>query len=124
MATVYLIFALIISVLAVIFALQNSMTVTISLLAWEVTASLSRVILITLAIGALIGYLVLVPSVIKKSLAVSNSRKRIGALEKELDEKKARITELEMPKPAPTLPEHLVPGSLPTTSAEIPQPKL
>ena len=105
MATVYLISALVIAVLAVIFALQNSMTVTISFLVWEVTASLSLVILITLAIGALIGYLVLIPSVIKKSLVVSNSRKRIGALEKELDEKKSRITELEKPKPTPPLSE-------------------
>ena len=116
MATVYLISALVISVLAVIFALQNSMTVTISFLAWEVTASLSLVILITLAIGALIGYLVLVPSVIKKSVAASNSRKRIGALEKELSEKKARITELEMPKPAPTLAEPSNSSSLPAST--------
>ena len=116
MATAYLIFAFVISVLAVIFALQNSMTVTISFLAWEVTASLSLVILITLAIGALIGYLVLVPSIIKRSIAAASSRKRIGALEKELDEKKAKIAELEMPKPAPTLPEPSNSSSLPPST--------
>ena len=116
MGTVYLIFGLVIAVLAVIFALQNSMTVTISFLAWEITASLSLVILITLAIGALIGYLVLVPSVIKKSLAVSNNRKRISALEKELDEKKAWITELEKPKPLPASVEPPKPDSLPAPS--------
>ena len=105
MATVYLIFGLIIAALAIIFALQNSMTVTISFLAWEAIGSLSLVLLITLAIGALIGLLVLAPSVIKHSIAASNSRKRVGALEKELDAKNSRITELEKPKPAPSLPE-------------------
>lgn len=99
MATVYLIVALVIAVIAVIFALQNTMTVTISFLAWEVTGSLSLVLLITLAIGAVVGLLVLAPSAIKSSLAVSSNRKRIGALEHELDEQKARIADLERPKP-------------------------
>jgi len=113
MATVYLIFGLVIAVLAVIFALQNSMTVTISFLKWETTGSLSLVLLITLAIGAVIGLLVLAPSLIKHSFAVSNHRKRIGSLEKELDEKNSRISELEKPNPVPTLPEPSNSGSLP-----------
>src|SRR5512138_3020496 len=100
MATVYLIFALLIAVIAVIFALQNTLTVTISFLAWKITGSLSLVLLVTLAIGALIGLLVLAPSAIKNTIAVSNHRKRIGALEKELDEHKARVAELQKPIPA------------------------
>jgi len=99
MATVYLIFALLIAVIAVIFALQNTMTVTISFLAWKVTGSLSLVLLVTLAIGAVIGLLVLAPSTIKNTLAASGHRKRIGALEKELDDHKARVAELQKPKP-------------------------
>lgn len=99
MATVYLIFALVIAVIAVIFALQNTITVTISFLAWEVTGSLSLVLLVTLAIGVVIGLLVLSPSAIKNSLAVSSHRKRVGALEKELDEHKSRVAGLEKPMP-------------------------
>jgi uncharacterized integral membrane protein len=101
MAIVYLILALVIAILAVIFALQNSMTVTISFLVWEVTASLSLVILITLGIGILIGLLVLAPSAIKSSFAASSNRKRIGALEKELDEHKAKssVPPSDSPKP-------------------------
>jgi uncharacterized integral membrane protein len=117
MGTIYLIVALVIAALAVIFALQNTMTVTISFLAWDVTGSLSLVLLITLAIGALIGLLVLAPSEVKKSIAVSNSRKRIAALEKELDEKNAKIDELEKPKLV--TPE---PAPLPGPSAEPPKP--
>lgn len=99
MATVYLIFALVIAVIAVIFALQNTITVTISFLAWEVTGSLSLVLLITLAIGAVIGLLVLAPSTIRHTLAASGHVKRISTLEKELEDHKAKVAELLKPKP-------------------------
>ena len=121
MATVYLIVALLIAVVAVIFALQNSITVTISFLAWEVTGSLSLVLLITLAIGALIGLLVLAPTAIKNTITASNNRKRIGTLEKELDEQKLRIADLEKPKPAVSLPEPARPDPAASSSTENPQ---
>jgi uncharacterized integral membrane protein len=119
MATIYLIFALVIAVIAVIFALQNTITVTISFLAWEVTGSLSLVLLVTLAIGALIGLLVLAPSAIRNTIAMSNNRKRIGALEKELDEKRVRISDLE--KPAFPMPESPKPGPVSTSTGEPPK---
>jgi uncharacterized integral membrane protein len=121
MATVYLIVALLIAVVAVIFALQNSITVTISFLAWEVTGSLSLVLLITLAIGALIGLLVLAPTAIKNTITASNNRKRIGILEKELDEQKLRIADLEKPRPAASLPEPARPNPAASSSTESPQ---
>ena len=124
MGTVYLIFALLIAVVAVIFALQNTMTVTISFLAWEVTGSLSLVLLVTLAIGAVIGLLVLAPSTIMNTLAASGHRKRIGSLEKELDEHKARVAELQKPGSmiSPSRPMEMAkpvtPPSLPTETFE------
>ena len=110
MATVYLIAALVIALVAVIFALQNTMTITISFLVWKITGSLSLVLLVTLAIGVVIGLLVLTPSAIKNSLAVSSHKKRVGSLEKELDEHKAKITEMQKPKSV-------------TPPAEVPKPK-
>ena len=101
MAAVYLILAFVIAILAVIFALQNSMTVTISFLAWEATGSLSLVLLITLAIGVVIGLLFLAPSTIRRSFTASSQRKRIGSLEKELDEHKAKVAELQKPTTPP-----------------------
>src|SRR5512142_1897057 len=103
MATIYLILALVIAAVAVVFAVQNVMTVTIAFLAWKVTASLSLVLLATLIIGVLVGLLVLAPSAIKNTLAVSSHRKRIGLLEKELDDHRQRVAELQKPKPE-TLP--------------------
>lgn len=118
MGTIYLIVALLIAVIAVIFALQNTMTVTISFLAWEITGSLSLVLLITLAIGAVIGLLVLTPSAIKHTITLSNNRKRIGALEKQVEEQKVRIADLE--RPTPVMPSPEAPN--PAPSAEPPQP--
>jgi len=101
-ATLYLIIALVISAIAVVFALQNTMTVVISFFTWQITGSLSLVLLATLAIGILIGLLVLAPSMLSHAIAGSGQRKRILALEKELSEKQSRIVELQ--KPASIIP--------------------
>ncbi len=116
MATIYLIVALLIAAVGVIFALQNAMTVTISFLAWKVTGSLSLVLLATLVIGTLSGLLVLAPSAISKSMAVSGHRKRIAALEKELDEHRQKIAELQAPRP-----ENPQSDSVPTPAAKPPE---
>jgi uncharacterized integral membrane protein len=107
MAIFYLIMALLIAVVAVIFALQNTLLITISFFAWKVTGSLSLILLVTLAIGVVIGLLVLAPSAIKNTIQVSGHRKRIGTLEKELDEHKAKVAELEKPKPVTPPSENL-----------------
>ena len=91
MATLYLILALVIAIVAVIFALQNTGHITIVFFAWKVGGSLSLVLLVTLAIGVLIGLLFLMPTYFKNSFQVSGHRKRIGALEKELDEHKQTV---------------------------------
>ena len=109
MGTFYLILALAIAIVAVIFALQNTMTITISFLAWEVTGSLSLVLLVTLAIGVLIGLLFLSPSTIKNSMAASSHRKRVGTLEKELEEHKARVAELQNSKSTDPLEQPVEP---------------
>lgn len=97
MSILYLIVALVIAVVAVIFALQNSMLVTISFFSWTLTGSLSLVLLATLAIGVLIGLLVLAPNLLRKTFKSSSQRKRIDALEHEVSQHKAKITELQKP---------------------------
>jgi putative membrane protein len=97
MASVYLIFALVIAALAVIFAVQNVATVTITFLAWKVTGSLSIVLLVTLVMGTVIGLLALAAPAVKGRISASSHRKRIGELEKQLDEHKRKIAELQKP---------------------------
>ncbi len=118
MATIYLVCALVIAAVGVIFALQNATTVTISFLAWKVTGSLSLVLLATLIIGTVSGLLALAPSAITKSMAVASHRKRIAALEKQLDEHRQTMAELQAPKP-----ENLQASSVPTPPAESTEPK-
>lgn len=117
MSTLYLVLALILAIVAVIFALQNTAAVTLTFFAWEVGGSLSLVVLVTLVIGVLVGWLFVAPSLVKNSLQGSGQRKRIAALEKEVGEYKAslekaqgKVKELEAeresrqsPAPAPSL---------------------
>ncbi len=119
MATVYLILALIIAAVAVVFAVQNAMTVTITFMAWKVTGSLSLVLLATLIIGTVVGLLVLAPSAIRNTLAASGHRKRIGLLEKELDDHRQRLADLQRPKSEP-LPPSPAPTQLPSSPAPTP----
>lgn len=105
MPTLYLIIALLIAVLAVIFALQNSMLVTILFFSWTITGSLSLVLLATLAIGVLIGLLVLAPNLLKKTFKSSSQRKRIDALENEVSQHKAKVAELQKPAQSLSSPD-------------------
>jgi len=74
------------------------------------------VLLVTLAIGVLIGLLVLSPSAIKSSISASSQRKRVGSLEKELDEHKAKVAELTKPKPV--TPPPVPPSDTPPQTAD------
>jgi len=96
-----LILALAFAIVAVIFALQNPMTVTVSLFGYPFEGSLALVILVAVAVGILIGVLVMTPGRIKSSLSNARNRKKIGSLEASLDEHKSKLTEAEKPA-APT----------------------
>jgi uncharacterized integral membrane protein len=98
MAIVYLILALLIAIIAVIFAWQNPATITVTFFAWKAAdVPLSLVLLATLAIGILIGWLFVAPSLVKHSLRASGQRKRIGVLEKELDDHKSKLSGSQKP---------------------------
>ncbi len=90
MKIVYLVLVLAVAIIAVIFALQNSVEIAISFFSLSATGSLSLVLILTLTIGILIGVLILAPSVFKRSIQFSGLKRRMGRLEKEktkLDEK-------------------------------------
>ncbi len=78
---VFLILAVIIAIFAVTFALQNAIMVTVSLLFLEFESSLALVLLVTLGIGILVGFLGILPTVIKQRLEISRQRKKVLALE-------------------------------------------
>jgi len=76
-----LIAAIIVAILAVVFALQNAVPITVSFLTWRFESSLALVLLITLALGILMSLLVSVPSMIKRRKKISNQKKKIQKLE-------------------------------------------
>lgn len=113
MAVVYLILALLIAVVAVIFAWQNAAVVSIAFFSLKIEAApLSLVLIATLLIGIIVGWLFAAPSLVKHSFRASSHRKRIGTLEKELEGHKVKQTETPSPvAPKPVEPKPVTPVS-------------
>jgi uncharacterized integral membrane protein len=59
-----LVIALVVAILAVVFALQNSSPVVVSLLAWRVEINLALLLLITFTLGVLTSLMVSVPAML------------------------------------------------------------
>ncbi|GEM_PF-1131320 len=83
MRVFYIVLVLLVAVVAVIFALQNSAAITISLFSWSISGSLSLFLIVTLAIGFLLGVLLMTPSVFRRSRMAHGLKKQVSALEKE-----------------------------------------
>jgi putative membrane protein len=94
-----LILALVIAIVAVFFALENTMMVTVSFFGYAVDGSLALFILISVGLGVLIGVLMMTPGRIKSSLSNARHRKKIGSLEATLEEHKAKLIQTEKPAP-------------------------
>jgi len=92
----FLIVATIMAILAVAFALQNTVPITVSFLLWQFEGSLALVLLATLALGVLMSLLVSTPAMIKRKRTISNQKKKIQELETSLQEK---IEALKPPPP-------------------------
>lgn len=93
---VALVLALLIAVAALIFALQNSVTVTIAFLIWHAQMPLTALLLIALGLGALIVLLAALPWMISGRLALARARRRADRLERE------RVTPTAGPEPIPS----------------------
>lgn len=80
----FIVAAIVIAFFAIAFALQNNIQVAINLLIWNYQGSLAIVLLSTLAIGVLIGLLVLLPALIKRGWRVSRAKRQTAELENQL----------------------------------------
>ena len=67
MVIFFLIIALFIAILAVIFALQNAGVVTVTFFASQLEGSLALVLLVTFVVGVLVGVLLILPYLIRKT---------------------------------------------------------
>ncbi len=59
--------SLILSVLLVIFALQNTHPVELKLYFWSVSSSLALLVVVLFVMGALLGYLLMIPVILNKN---------------------------------------------------------
>lgn len=80
---IFIILALGIAIIAVVFALQNLAMVTVSFLFWSIDASLALVLLVTLAAGVLISFLASLPGLVKGKWTASGTKKKLSMLESE-----------------------------------------
>jgi lipopolysaccharide assembly protein A len=78
----FLIVALGLAILTVIFALQNAIPVTVTFFIWQFEGSLALVLMLTFALGVLVSLLVSIPAMLKKQPAGSNQTKNVQELER------------------------------------------
>ncbi len=103
---VTLIIALLIAIMAVIFALQNAATISISFLVWKTEGSLALTLLVTLAVGAVVGLLVSLPGRIRGAWKAGSHKKKLAELEASLADHKRKLNEAQskLQGSAPTRP--------------------
>ncbi len=90
----FLILGILLGGLSVIFILENSVPITVTFFAWQISGSLSLVLFTAVISGAVIALLVLLPSFIKDDMYLSVLKKQKKELENELAEKNRIIAEI------------------------------
>ncbi len=110
---VFIILALLLALLAVIFALQNTGTVTIYILFWQFTGSLALVLIVAVAAGMLVSFLAYLPTLLRGNWSARNLRKHTTELESDLAAHKQRLEEAQIKLQAQS------PAAQPTDSSGI-----
>ncbi|MDJ0736764.1 MAG: LapA family protein [Nostocaceae cyanobacterium] len=81
------ILALLIAIVTVVFALQNSTPVMVQFLGWRFEDSMALVLLLTFTLGVLFGLLVSLPTIVK-------GIKKKGSLTRKIEQQKHQIEDL------------------------------
>jgi GGDEF domain-containing protein/uncharacterized integral membrane protein len=83
----FVVLALAIALLAVIFALQNTTIISITFFAWQLRGSLAFFLLAVLVIGVLVGLLLSVPPLVRRSWFIARQKRQIEDLDWALQSK-------------------------------------
>lgn len=86
-----LIFGLLLGALAVIFVVQNTATVAVTFLAWQLQGSLALVIFLAIATGVLITLLFSLPDLLRKSFIISKLSDHNDELKDQLTSKSIEV---------------------------------
>ncbi|MFQ5923227.1 MAG: lipopolysaccharide assembly LapA domain-containing protein [Anaerolineales bacterium] len=87
--------ALILALLATVFAVQNIKDVTISFLLWSIEGSLALVLMVTLVLGITIGVLLMAPGSVRYRLQVGGLQRTVRSMEDEKEASAAPATQPE-----------------------------
>jgi putative membrane protein len=80
---IFLILSLLIAVALVLFAVQNSAIVTVNFLSFHYNGSLALILVVVFALGLLSGILISMPSLVRKSSALREQKRRVKQLEED-----------------------------------------
>lgn len=83
------------AIVAVLFALQNNVPVTVSFFAWSFDGSLALVLMMTLGIGAIIAGLVTSPALIGSQWTGKRLKRQVASLEEQNRGLQKRLAELD-----------------------------
>ncbi len=97
---IFLVLALLLTVVALIFALQNTATAAITFLIWRFESPLALVLIVALVTGALVGFLAMLPGRVRGGLRAGRQARRIAELEKEVADLRARLATATTPPEA------------------------
>lgn len=87
------------AIVAVAFALQNNVPVTVTFMLWRFDSALAMVLLLALAIGVLIAALFSTPAVLRLQWTVARQRRQIAGLEKANEDLRAEFRGLGVAAP-------------------------
>ena len=99
---IFLILGLLLGATAVIFALQNTIIVTVNLFSWHLQGSLAIVLILAMTTGAMVSILISLPGHIKKSFQLASLRRENKKLKEvatdqhqkiEVEKAKVRVVE-------------------------------
>jgi putative membrane protein len=92
---IFLLIALLIALIAVIFALQNTQVVSITFLAWTFQSSIALEMVVTLIAGVVVGILAMLPASIRSQLKISSKKKEKAGLEASLAQAQQQVAALQ-----------------------------
>ena len=86
-----IVLALLIALVIVLFALQNSAIVTVSFLSFHYNGSLALILVVVFTLGLLAGILISIPSLLRKSSDLRGQKRRVRQLEESITRSAASL---------------------------------
>lgn len=89
--------ALLIAIIAGLFALQNATPVFVQFLGWQTQSSMALILLVTFALGVLFGFLISLPTMIQRMRKIAHFRSQTEQLAYDLDAANRKLSEASTP---------------------------